>query len=90
MISKYEIHIKTKCTLYELLNMLKAKGLAVDFSLKSGDCGELMVKFPSMNNIDVFDFKYYRHEDDMYVYEIGAKHKDCLAKMEEIATMIDY
>ena len=89
MISKYEVHIKTKYTLYELLNILKTKGLAVDFSLKSGDCGELMVKFPNINTVDVFDFKYYKHEDDMFVYEIGAKHKDCLAKMEEIANMLN-
>lgn len=89
MISKYEVHIKTKYTLYELLTVLKSKGFAVDFRLKDGDCGELMVKFPNSSTIDTFAFKYYKHEDDMFIYEIGSHHRDCLPKMEEIAESLD-
>lgn len=89
MISKYEIHITTKCSLYELLNLLKSKGMGVDFRLKSGDCGELLIKLPSSNTIDIFEFKFYKREGDNYVYEVGTFNREDLTKLENIGNMTD-
>lgn len=88
MISKYEIHITTPQTLYELLNTLQSKGVGVDFIMKEGDSEELKIKFPSVSTIDTFGLKFYKFKDGMYTYELGGHSKECLVKMEEIANMI--
>lgn len=89
MIKKYEVHIDTKYTLYELLNVLKSKGIGVDFKLKSGDCGELHTKFPNSETIDIFDFKFYKHDGERYIYEIGSHKKEDLVKMEDIGQSLE-
>lgn len=88
MIKKYEIHIATDKTLFELLTALQSKGVGVDFIMKDGDCGELKIKFPSVSMIDNFDLKFYKYKDGKYVYELGTHSKENLPKMEEIDAMI--
>lgn len=88
MIKKYEIHIETEKTLFELLTTLQSKGVGVDFIMKDGDCGELKIKFPSVSSIDTFDLKFYKYKDGKYIYELGGHSKECLVKMEEIDKMI--
>lgn len=72
MINMYEIHVKTKATLADILNHLKSKGIPADIKLcKDGDA-KLTIKHPQSNTLHHFNLKLYKEDGEMNEYEFGA------------------
>ena len=89
MITMYELHIKTKYTLFQILTKLQANQMDVDFMLCDSKSGELQIRMTGDPKTYCFSFKYYNHEGDMYTYEIGTTHREYLGHMESIANILD-
>lgn len=72
MINMYEIHVKTKATLGDILNHLKSKGVPADLKLCENHHIKLIIKHPQSNSLHHFNVKLYKEDEGMYTYEFGA------------------
>lgn len=72
MITMYEIHVKTKSTVADIFNHLKAKGVAYDLKICKDHDIKLVIKHPQAGTLHTFNIKLYKEDGDMYTYEFGA------------------
>ncbi len=84
MITMYEIHVRTKATLGDLLTKFKTKGLPADLDLCSDGHLKLVVKHPQSNTLHTFNVKLYKEIDGMKEYEFGALTEQEFGYLKEL------
>ncbi len=72
MINMYEIHVKTKSTIGDILNRFKSKGFPADLDLCKDGKIKLVIKHPQTGTLHYFNVKLNNEEDGMKEYEFGA------------------